>query len=76
MHDELRPIPQVADQSWPHVKLGAEMRFSVADIEATQALNRQDVNPTLKQWRNTKIGTETARRRAHAHNIRHGLKNS
>lgn len=61
-------------QAWPHLKFGGQMRFSVEDIEAIQALNRQDVSPAVKKWRNPNIGTDASRRRAHNHNIRHGLK--
>lgn len=63
------------EKPWPyHHRIGTELRFSEADIQAIQAIYRQAASPAEKRARSTRIGSETARRRAHAYNIRNGLK--
>jgi excisionase family DNA binding protein len=62
------------EKLWPHHRIGTDLKFSEADIEAIQAMYRQNDSPPVKQARNTRIGTEASRRRSHNYNIRHGLK--
>jgi len=57
-------------ERWPHSKFGVQVRFTLADLDAIRAKHRVDV--ALKA-RPTHIGTQQARRRAHAYNVRNGL---
>lgn len=57
-------------ERWPHSKFGSQVRFTLADLDAIRTMHRVDV--ALKA-RPTHIGTELARRRAHAYNVRNGL---
>ncbi|WP_420716269.1 hypothetical protein [Pseudarthrobacter sp. LT1] len=57
-------------ERWPHSKYGTRIRFEPSDVENIRAMHRVDVG--LKA-RPTHIGTELARRRAHAYNVRNGL---
>lgn len=63
------------EKPWPyHHRIGTELRFSEADIQAIQAMYRQAASPPEKRARSTRIGSEAARRRAQAYNITNGLK--
>lgn len=63
------------EKPWPyHHRMGTELRFSEADIHGIQAMYRQAASPPGKRARSTRIGSEAARRRAHAYNTRNGLK--
>ncbi|MFE8884937.1 helix-turn-helix domain-containing protein [Pseudarthrobacter enclensis] len=77
--DELAEILQISAASvrslmvkerWPRSKYGTRIRFEQSDVDAIRAMHRLDVS--LKA-RPTHVGTELARRRAHAYNVRHGL---
>ncbi|MEJ1193055.1 helix-turn-helix domain-containing protein [Pseudarthrobacter sp. CCNWLW207] len=57
-------------ERWPHSKFGVQVRFTLADLDAIRTMHRVDV--ALKA-RPTHIGSDQARRRAHAYNIRNGL---
>lgn len=50
-------------QEWPHVRLGTELRFALADIQAIQAMNRQTA-PAGEPRRAPRVGTRANRRRS------------
>ena len=50
-------------QSWPHIMLGAEIRFSLDDIAVIQSMNRKQVAPAQPSKR-PNVGTKANRARA------------
>ncbi|WP_405475582.1 helix-turn-helix domain-containing protein [Paenarthrobacter ilicis] len=50
-------------QGWPHIMLGAEIRFSLDDIAAIQKMNRKDVDPAQPRKR-PNVGTRAKRAQA------------
>lgn len=55
-------------------RIGSELRFSEADIQAIQAMYRQAASPSGPRARSTRTGTERQKARNRAYNIRNGLR--
>lgn len=62
------------EKPWPyHHRIGTELRFSEADIQAIQAMYRQAAAPPGQRARSTRTGTERQKARNRAYNLRNGL---
>ncbi|WP_374208293.1 helix-turn-helix domain-containing protein [Microbacterium sp. Bi128] len=49
------------ENSWPHCRIGTELRFSVADIEAIQALNVVVPTALVERRRTPRVGIRANR---------------